>query len=56
VYGKTTWQEIFNSDNLAYWGTGDVYNPDVKAKLVDNESELYEINIHLPALAGLVFL
>ena len=55
VYGKSEWKEIFNSDNIAYWGTGDVYNPDVKAKLINNETELYEINIHLPALAGLVF-
>ncbi len=55
VAGKQEWKEIFNSDQLAYWGTGDVYNPDVKVKLVDKDAHLYEINIHLPALAGVVF-
>ena len=55
VAGKQQWKEIFNSDTLAYWGTGDVYNSDVKVKLVDKDAALYEINIHLPALAGLVF-
>ena len=55
IAGKQQWKEIFNSDSLAYWGTGDVYNPDVKVKLVDKDAALYEINIHLPALAGLVF-
>ena len=55
IAGKKQWKEIFNSDTLAYWGTGDVYNPDVKVKLVDKDAALYEINIHLPALAGVVF-
>ena len=55
VAGKQEWKEIFNSDQLAYWGTGDVYNSDVKVKMVDKDKDLYEINIHLPALAGLVF-
>ena len=55
ITGKQQWKEIFNSDTLAYWGTGDVYNPDVKVKLVDKDAALYEINIHLPALAGVVF-
>ena len=55
IAGKQQWKEIFNSDTLAYWGTGDVYNPDVKVKLVDKDAALYEINIHLPALAGVVF-
>ena len=55
VYGKQEWKEIFNSDQVAYWGTGDVYNPDVKVKLIDKETNLYEINIHLPALGGIAF-
>ena len=55
IAGKKQWKEIFNSDTLAYWGTGDVYNPAVKVKLVDKDAALYEINIHLPALAGVVF-
>jgi len=55
VAGKAEWNEIFNSDKVDFWGTGDVYNPAVKTKLVDKENDIYEINIHLPALAGVVF-
>ena len=55
VSGKAAWKEIFNSDKVDFWGTGDVYNPAVKTKLVDKENDTYEINIHLPALAGVVF-
>jgi 1,4-alpha-glucan branching enzyme len=55
VYGKAAWKEIFNSDNLSFWGTGDVYNPDIRVKVTDKETGLYEINIHLPALGGIVF-
>ncbi len=55
VTGKAEWVEIFNSDNLNFWGTGDVYNPSVKVKLVDKYAYLYEINIHLPALGAVIF-
>ena len=27
--GKEKWKEIFNSDWKEYWGTGDVYNPEI---------------------------
>jgi 1,4-alpha-glucan branching enzyme len=55
VSGKDKWKEIFNSDQTEFWGTGDVYNPAVKTKLLDKETDLYEINVHLPALSGIVF-
>ena len=55
VHGKTEWKEIFNSNRVIFWGTGDVFNPDVKVKLLDKDTDLYEINVHLPALAGVVF-
>ncbi len=55
VHGKAEWKEIFNSNRLNFWGTGDVFNPDVKVKLLNKNTEEYEINIHLPALSGVVF-
>ncbi len=54
VKGKSKWTEIFNSDSKEFWGTGDVYNPTIEAKLVDKKSKLYELNIHLPALGAVV--
>jgi len=55
VSGKSSWTEIFNSDSLDFYGTGNVYNPSPVVTLVDKKSTMYEINCHLPALAGLVF-
>jgi 1,4-alpha-glucan branching enzyme len=55
VYGKSSWTEIFNSNEKKYWGSGDVFNPTVNCLLLDAETGLYELTIHLPALGGLVF-
>lgn len=52
--GKTTWTEIFNSDQPEYGGTGDVYNPQIGTTLVDKKQDRYEINIHLPPLGMVV--
>jgi len=54
VHDKSEWTEIFNSDNKDFWGTGDVFNPDIKAELVDEPTKAYKLKIHLPALAGVV--
>jgi 1,4-alpha-glucan branching enzyme len=55
AYGKKQWKEIFNSDSIDYYGTGTVYNPSPEVTVVDKNTELYEINCHLPALAAIVF-
>jgi 1,4-alpha-glucan branching enzyme len=54
TYGKSSWSEIFNSDAKKYWGTGDVFNPELGVKLVDKKEDVYEINVHLPALGVVV--
>jgi 1,4-alpha-glucan branching enzyme len=52
--GKSNWNELFNSDNKKYWGTGDVFNPNISTTPVEGASGQYEINVHLPALSALV--
>ena len=52
--GKKEWKEIFNSDRKEFWGSGDVYNPDIQTTLVDDETDQYEINVHRPPLAAVV--
>ena len=52
--GKPHWKEVYNSDDKKYWGTGDVQNPSIEAKLVDKKSRIFEINVHLPALGGVI--
>ena len=54
VHDKQTWTEAFNSDSKDYWGTGDVYNPDILSELVDKPSKCYKLTLHLPALAAIV--
>nr|WP_294903905.1 1,4-alpha-glucan branching protein GlgB [uncultured Lacibacter sp.] len=54
VQGKKTWSEIFNSNEAKYWGTGDVFNPQIKANVVDEEAGWYELNLNLPALGAIL--
>ncbi len=54
IKGKSVWSEIFNSDDKKYWGTGNVFNPAPEVKLVDKKRKIYEINVHLPALGGVI--
>ena len=54
VHGKEKWKEIFNSDDKKYWGSGDVFNPNIKSELVDKKNKTYKLTIHLPPLGGIV--
>jgi len=54
VYGKKEWKEIFNSDGKEFWGTGDVFNPNITAEKVNPKDKWYKIKLHLPPLAGIV--
>lgn len=54
VTGKSAWKEIFNSDDKKYWGTGDVYNPDIQIKLLDKKEDLHELTLNLPPLGAIV--
>ncbi len=54
VHGKGKWKEAFNSNSEAFWGTGDVFNPNISSELVDKPSECYKIKVHLPALGAVV--
>lgn len=52
--GKGDWKEVFNSDLPQYWGTGDVFNPEINTQLVDKKEKRYEITVHLPPLGAVV--
>lgn len=54
VPGKKRWKEIFNSDDKIFWGTGDVYNTEVKLTLINKEKKLYSLQLNLPPLAMIV--
>jgi len=54
THGKTQWREIFNSDSKNYWGTGDIFNPEISTTPVEKNEGMYEINVHLPPLGAIV--
>lgn len=54
VSGKPYSQEIFNSDKTIYWGTGNVFNPDIRSELIDKENNTYRLRVNLPPLAGII--
>lgn len=54
VTGKTAWKEIFNSDASRFWGSGNVYNPNIQAIEIDAENSLYKLTVHLPPLGAIV--
>jgi 1,4-alpha-glucan branching enzyme len=54
TYGKSEWREVFNSDDKRYWGTGNVFNPEIHTRSLDKNDNMYEINVHLPPLGAIV--
>jgi 1,4-alpha-glucan branching enzyme len=54
VTGKSAWKEIFNTDGRDFYGTGDVFNPSVSVRLLDEATDKYALTLHLPALGGVV--
>jgi 1,4-alpha-glucan branching enzyme len=54
VTGKKYKEEIFNSDQQKYWGTGDVFNPEIRCELVDKTEKKYKLIVNLPALSGII--
>jgi 1,4-alpha-glucan branching enzyme len=56
AHGKSSWKQIFCSDDKQYWGTGKFSNQEIITSLVDKKNHLYEINCNLPALSAIVLL
>ncbi|HEV2831966.1 MAG TPA: alpha amylase C-terminal domain-containing protein, partial [Hanamia sp.] len=52
--GKAEWKQIFCSDDAQYYGTGRFTNQEIETKMVDKKDNLFEINLHLPALSAIV--
>jgi len=54
VTGKKYKKEIFNSDAVKYWGSGNVYNPVIRCELMDNTQKEYRLIVNLPPLSGII--
>ena len=54
VHGKRKWKEIFNSDDRQYYGTGDVFNPEIRTEVVKGDRKAIDIIINLPPLGAII--
>ncbi|GAB3027461.1 1,4-alpha-glucan branching protein GlgB [Niabella terrae] len=52
--GKAYHQEIFNSDDPRYDGTGDVFNKEIRCDLQTPDSDQYLITLNLPPLGAII--
>ncbi len=52
--GKPYKQEIFNSDDRHFWGSGLVNNPTIRHEWIDKKAKRSRIIVNLPALSGIV--
>ena len=55
VKGKNHWKEIFNSNDIAYWGTGEYLNEHLAINHIDKKRKLCEIILDIPALSAMIF-
>jgi 1,4-alpha-glucan branching enzyme len=54
IENQSDWQEIFNSDEKRFWGTGNYVNKAIISPKLQKNSDLYEINLSLPPLGGCI--
>ena len=54
VQDKQTWKEVFNSDALTFWGTGNYSNNLPMQSQLDKDRKAHFINVNLPPLGGIV--
>ena len=52
--GKMYEEEIFNSDKKKYWGTSDIFNPEIRCELIDANQKRYKVIVNLPPLSGII--
>ena len=54
VHGNKVWMEIFNSDDKAFWGVGDLHNQQICMEPQDVNKDWFKLNLNLPALSAIV--
>jgi 1,4-alpha-glucan branching enzyme len=55
VSGKLKWIEIFNSDAIEYWGSGNSINNNIEIKILDKKSKTSDIVFNIPPLSAMIF-
>ncbi len=54
VNGKSSWKQIYCSDDEPFYGTGKYSNQKIKTELIDKKNKLYDIQLNLPGLSAII--
>ncbi len=54
VEGKENWQQIFNSDETRFWGSGKYNNDKLQGVLKNKKKQSYELSINVPPLGAVI--
>jgi 1,4-alpha-glucan branching enzyme len=54
VTGKLQWKEVFNSNDIKYWGSGSFQNIVIPVEILEKKNKVCEINLQIPALSALI--
>jgi 1,4-alpha-glucan branching enzyme len=54
VYGNDCWTEIFNTDDVQFFGSGTIKNEKIKCEKVYIDEEWHRIHVNLPALSTII--
>jgi 1,4-alpha-glucan branching enzyme len=54
VYGKDCWTEIFNTDDVQFFGSGTIKNEKIECEKVYIDEKWYRIHVNLPALSAII--
>ena len=54
VSGKSSWTQIFCSNDVEFWGSGIFSNQKIESNILNVKTKLYEISLNLPPLTALV--
>jgi 1,4-alpha-glucan branching enzyme len=55
ISGKKTWKEILNTNDIAFWGTGQLLNPELICSSTNKKTMTCEIIFDIPALSMQIF-
>jgi 1,4-alpha-glucan branching enzyme len=54
VDGYKKWKQVFNSDDVSYWGTGNFSNTVTNIIVINSDNGACELTLQLPPLAAVV--
>ncbi len=54
VSGKSKWRELLNTNDIAFWGTGENLNEQIDIQLKDKKTKTCSLKLNIPALSAVI--